>query len=201
VELARAGCENITAADLTYAALGLAESRCRLYGVSATFRRENAESLSFADARFTNVNCQGVIHHTPNTEVCVREIARVLDKGGTASLSVYYRNTVLRLWPILRWLGELAAAGVHLAGRGRERLLRIKDACDLVRQYDGADNPVGKAYSREGFRGDAFAALRSARDISALLSESCAPIQRVASPSSVARSVAGFMIHARLTKR
>lgn len=151
VELARAGCDHIIAADLTDAALALAETRCQLFGVRATFCRENAESLSFGDGAFTHVNCQGVIHHSPDTDACVREIARVLEKGGTASLSVYYRNTVLRLWPILRWPGQLAGARVHLPGRGRERMLSIKDVDEIVRQYDGADNPVGKAYSRKAF--------------------------------------------------
>ena len=201
VELARAGCANITAADLTDAALGLAESRCRLNGVSATFQRENAESLSFPDARFTHVNCQGVIHHTPNTEACLREIARVLEKGGTASVSVYYRNAILRLWPILRWPGELAAAGVHVSGRGRERLLRIKDAGDLVRQYDGADNPIGKAYSRKAFVGmlsphfevhETFLHFFPGR---ALPFRAPRPLHRW-----LDRSL-GFMIYARLTKR
>jgi ubiquinone/menaquinone biosynthesis C-methylase UbiE len=151
VELSRAGCEQIVAADLTDAALALAESRCKLFGVKATFCRENAESLSFVDGLFSHVNCHGVIHHSPDTEACVREIARVLEKGGTASLSVYYRNAILKLWPILRWPGKLAAAAVHLSGRGRERLLTLENVDELVRQYDGADNPIGKAYSRKAF--------------------------------------------------
>ena len=152
VELGRLGCDDLTAADLTEAAIGLAAERCRLMGVRAKFFRENAESLSFADETFSHVNCQGVIHHAPNTEQCVREIARVLEPGGTASISVYYRNAILRAWPMIRGSGALLASlGARLNGRGREQIFREKDVDEIVRRYDGASNPIGKAYSRDDF--------------------------------------------------
>ncbi|MFC1975145.1 class I SAM-dependent methyltransferase [Chloroflexota bacterium] len=152
IELARHGCEDITAVDLTQNALLLAQKRCQVYGVSASFSQQNAERLAFENATFSHVNCQGVIHHTPDTRACVREIARILKKEGTASISVYYRNIFLRAWPILIWLRKLLAKmGAGLSGRGRESIYTIDDVDEVVRLYDGKWNPIGKVYTREQF--------------------------------------------------
>ena len=114
--------------------------------------QQNAESMTFPDASFDHVNCQGVIHHTPNTEATVAEIARVLKPGGTASISVYYRNPMLKLWPYLRWMGwPLTKLGGGLNGRGREKIFLEGDVDEIVRLYDGAENPIGKSYSRQQF--------------------------------------------------
>lgn len=152
VEFAMRGLSNIHAADLTPRALELTRARLDIYGVSAELSLQNAERLTFADGTFDHVNCQGVIHHTPDTDAAVAEIARVLKPGGTASISVYYRNALVRAWPYLRWLGTpLAWFGGGLKGRGRESIFRERDVDEIVRLFDGADNPIGKAYTRERF--------------------------------------------------
>jgi SAM-dependent methyltransferase len=152
VEFAMRGLTRIVAADLTRSALDLTQRRLVAFDVRAELRQENAEQLSFTDAGFDHVNCQGVIHHTPYTERAVAEIARVLRPGGTACISVYYRNPILRLWPALRWLGLLLARlGGGLKGRGREAIFREREPDAIVRLYDGADNPIGKSYTRAMF--------------------------------------------------
>ena len=152
VQLATRGCRNIVAADLTEKAIALAKMRCDIFGVEAEFSIENAENMSFPDQAFTHVNCQGVIHHTPDTEACVAEIARVLADGGTASISVYYKNILLRLWPAIGFTGRiLSKLGFKLKGRGRENIYMESDVNEIVRLYDGKDNPIGKAYSRKEF--------------------------------------------------
>lgn len=152
-EFAMRGLNNLHAADLTDQALALTKKRLNAYGAKAELSRQNAESMSFPDAAFDHVNCQGVIHHTPNTEAAIGEISRVLKPGGTASISVYYRNPILRLWPYLRWLGWLLAAlGGGLKGRGREKIFCAGDVDQIVRLYDGADNPIGKSYTRQQFQ-------------------------------------------------
>lgn len=152
VELLHHGAQQLTAADLTEAAVKLTQERLETYGLSARVCVENAEQLSFADASFSHVNCQGVIHHTPDTAACVKQIARVLEPGGTASISVYYRNFILRNWRFFRLPQRaLAFFGGHLSGRGREQLFTAADTEELVRQYDGSENPIGKAYSKAQF--------------------------------------------------
>ena len=151
-ELAMRGLNNLEAADLTEHALALTKKRLDVYGVKAQLSQQNAESMTFPDAVFDHVNCQGVIHHTPNTEATIAEIARVLKPGGTASVSVYYRNPILRLWPFLRWLGwPLVKLGAGLKGRGREKIFLESDVDEIVRLYDGAGNPLGKSYTRKQF--------------------------------------------------
>lgn len=152
-ELAMRGLTNIVGADLSPMALEHARARMAACGVSAEFKEENAEQLSFPDGSFDHVNCQGVIHHTPDTDRALSEIARVLKPGGTASVSVYHRNLVLRLWPYMRWIGyPLAKLGGGLKGRGRETIFLEGDVDEIVRLYDGKENPLGKSYSQAQLR-------------------------------------------------
>ena len=151
-EFSMRGLCNLHAADLTEAAIQITAKRLAAYEASANLSVQNAEQLDFQDESFDHVNCQGVIHHTPNTEKCVAEIARVLKSVGTASISVYYRNSILKMWPILRFLAwPLALFGGGLRGRGRESIFRVKDLDQIVRLYDGSNNPIGKSYTKDAF--------------------------------------------------
>lgn len=40
---------------------------------------------------------------------------------------------------------------MELHGRGRENILTVNDLDEIVRLYDGKDNPIGKSYSNETF--------------------------------------------------
>ena len=151
-EFAMLGLTNLVAADLTEQALAITAKRLEAYGLRAEISQQNAESMTFLDSNFDHVNCQGVIHHTPNTEATVAEIARVLKPGGSASISVYYRNPILKLWPYLCWLGwPLAKLGGGIKGRGREKIFLESNVDEIVRLYDGSENPIGKSYSRQQF--------------------------------------------------
>jgi len=152
IEFSINGVKSITAADLTQSAISLTQKRADIYEVDIETSIQNAESMSFEDGSFSHVNCQGVIHHTPNTEKCVSEIARVLQPNGTALISVYFKNCFLRSWPILRYLGRVFSIfGAGMKGRGRESIYATNDVEEIVRLYDGAENPVGKAYSKSEF--------------------------------------------------
>lgn len=154
LEFLQRGCVNVVAADLTENALELTRKRLSIYGFHATLCLQNAESMSFPDGDFSHVNCQGVIHHTPNTEICVKEIARVLDMNGTACISVYYKNIFLQSWPLLKYPIQFLVwlFGGGLKGRGREKIFFGDDVNEIVRIYDGNENPIGKAYSKSEFR-------------------------------------------------
>ncbi len=143
------GFQNLNAADLTDAALELAKKRCQIFDVSCEFSTQNAEETTFPDNTFDHVNCQGVIHHTPNTEQCVAEFARVLKPGGTVCASIYYQNILLRNWNVLqKVIRPFAKSGAGgLSGRGREGMAQLSSAEEIVRHYDGSGNPIGKAYT------------------------------------------------------
>lgn len=151
-EFGMRGLLNLHAADLTNQAIKLAQKRLNAYNITAQFSQQNAERMTFESGEFDHVNCQGVIHHTPNTEAAVCEIARVLKPGGTASISVYFRNPILKMWPYFRWLGwPLAKLGGGLKGRGRENIFLESNVDEIVRLYDGFENPIGKSYTKEEF--------------------------------------------------
>lgn len=153
VEYGERGFADLHGADLVPNSIALAGQRLQHYGLTANLQVENAEQLTYADGTFDHVNCQGVVHHTPSPPKAVAEIARVLKPGGTASISVYYKNIVLRNWRLFSGLSRrLGRSGAKLDGRGREDIYTKDDIGEIVRLYDGKDNPIGLAYTRNEFR-------------------------------------------------
>lgn len=139
--------KNLTSADLSSEALRI----CKVRVPSTNVKKENAENLSFEDEKFSHINCQGVIHHTPNTQLCIKEIYRVLNSNGTASISLYYVNNLLKiagiLLPVFKFMAKIF---IKNTGRGRD-FSKVNTLDDLVRYYDGSENPLGKAYSKKQF--------------------------------------------------
>src|ERR1041385_5091187 len=82
-QFAKAGAD-YTGVDLTQAAVDLAKRRFELDQLPGTFRIADAERLDFPDNTFDLVYSHGVLHHTPNTAVAVREIHRMLRPRGRA---------------------------------------------------------------------------------------------------------------------
>jgi len=137
-------------ADISSNAIDITKKRLEIYNLNSILSLENAESLSYPDSYFDHVNCQGVIHHTPDTDAAISEIARVLNKGGTAYISVYYKNIILKNWTFLSFFGKLLTKwGGGLKGRGRDNIFNVKDTDDITRLYDGDSNPIGKSYTKK----------------------------------------------------
>ncbi|MEM7161485.1 MAG: class I SAM-dependent methyltransferase [Bacteroidota bacterium] len=136
-------------ADLTKAAIDATKKRLDFYDLHSHLSQQNAEKLNFETACFDFVNCQGVIHHTVNPNKAIEEIARVLKKGGEASISVYYKNFFLRNWKSFGKIGKLLSKrGAKLEGRGREDIFKEDNTDEITRLYDGKDNPIGISYSK-----------------------------------------------------
>ncbi len=152
IEFAKRGFKKVNGADLTLASLKLAKTRTDLYGYDVSLTEQNAESMTFPDGSFQHVNCLGVVHHTPHPDKAIGEIARILKPNGTASISVYYKNAVIRAWPILRPFAlALGYFGAKMKGRGREGIYKLKSVDDVIRYYDGDKNPIGIGYTRSEF--------------------------------------------------
>jgi len=143
---------NLYACDITRHAINLTAERLRLNGYQAHLSVQNIENLAFESDFFDLVNCQGVIHHTPNTQKALEEIHRILKPGGVANISIYYKNVILNFWSMLSVIGKtLGYIGAKLPGRGRENIFFENDVEEIVRLYDGKDNPIGKVYSKAEF--------------------------------------------------
>ena len=143
-------CKSFYCGDLTQKALDTTKKRLEVNNMSANLSIQNAEQLTYENNFFDHINCQGVIHHTPNTDDAIKEIARVLKKGGTASISVYYRNILLRNWSKFSGIGKLLSRlGGGLKGRGRENIFSENNPDEITRLYDGDKNPIGKSYTKK----------------------------------------------------
>jgi ubiquinone/menaquinone biosynthesis C-methylase UbiE len=84
----------VTGVDLAPAHLQLANRLFEHYGARGSFIEANAERLPFPNGAFGGVYSFGVLHHTPNTALGVREIHRVLKPRGRAVVMLYNRNSL-----------------------------------------------------------------------------------------------------------
>jgi SAM-dependent methyltransferase len=142
-----------TGIDISPRSVELARRSLELYGLRGTIQIGNAEALPFDDASMDAVVSEGVIHHTPDTQACIDEIYRVLRPGGRAAVSVYYRSAVLRSRALFVIATRaMKTLGLVLPGRGREAMADAATPEAFVRMYDGADNPIGKAYTTPELR-------------------------------------------------
>lgn len=110
LEFAKNGAKYV-GVDLTPKSIEMARERFGLFGVPGRFEVANAEErLPFADASFDHVYSFGVIHHSPIPEKIVREVHRVLRKGGTFTVMLYNRTSVnyyveiMFLRRLMRWI-------------------------------------------------------------------------------------------------
>ena len=82
-----------TGVDLTDAAINIARERFALFDEQGEFIKINAEKLPFLENYFDYVYSFGVIHHSPQPELIVDEIYRVLKPGGSITIMLYNRTS------------------------------------------------------------------------------------------------------------
>lgn len=77
--------------DISPSSLGEAEGRLKLHDSSAklVLLDPSAQRLPFEDAEFDHVHSSGVLHHTPNIDLLLAELRRILKPGGTMNVMVY----------------------------------------------------------------------------------------------------------------
>jgi 2-polyprenyl-3-methyl-5-hydroxy-6-metoxy-1,4-benzoquinol methylase len=83
---------SFTGIDLTESAVETTTRRMRLFGLSATILRMDAEQIAFHRGSFDFIWSWGVIHHSANTRRVLEEMHRVLRPGGLAVVMVYHRS-------------------------------------------------------------------------------------------------------------
>ncbi|MFH1832159.1 MAG: class I SAM-dependent methyltransferase [bacterium] len=88
--------------DLTQEAIDNVQHRLRLYNLDACdIRVADAEKLSYETNSFDLVYSWGVIHHSPDTIQCLREIIRVTKPGGTIKVMIYNRHSLFAFYRYL----------------------------------------------------------------------------------------------------
>jgi SAM-dependent methyltransferase len=155
--------------DLAQRAVQLTRERLLLRDLSAACLVADAEHLPFAPDAFETVFSSGVIHHSPNTVQAAREIMRVLQVGGAATVMVYNRNSRWFWWNIVVVLGALMWLLDNLPARSRDRLLAVRPAwrnlimpegqqlrfADVLRagtDFGGLRNPLSRVYTKNSAR-------------------------------------------------
>ena len=89
-----------TGVDLSQTSLDKARQRCERAGLVPDLRLGDAEHLEFADNTFDLVYSYGVMHHSPDTQQCLREARRVLTPGGQLKIMLYHHPSLtgFMLW-------------------------------------------------------------------------------------------------------
>ncbi len=106
----------------------------------------DAENLKFLTDQFNFISCHGALHHMENPKLALLEINRLLKKDGVLQISIYYKNIFFKIYDkskIFRKILFFIFKGIR--GRGRENFFQSQNSSELVRQFDGMDNPIGWA--------------------------------------------------------
>src|SRR5258706_4975316 len=82
--------------DLTPEALDNLTHRIAVYQLPppASIQVADAEKLPFESNRFDLGYSFGVLHHTPNTELALQELVRVVRPGGEVKVMLYNRHSI-----------------------------------------------------------------------------------------------------------
>lgn len=122
----------LTGIDLTERSVKHTQKRMELMGLNSTVEQGNAEALNIKDESFDLVYSWGVLHHSPNTPQCIKEVYRVLKAGGKTKIMIYYKYSFVGL---MLW--------------ARYGLLKGKPLTTLEKIYaDYLESPGTKAYSK-----------------------------------------------------
>jgi len=94
----------VTAMDLTEAAVALTRKTARFFGCTVDPVRSDAEHSPFRDGAFDFVFSWGVLHHTHDMDAALSEVGRILKPGGRGMMMVYHRISVVYYVHGLFWL-------------------------------------------------------------------------------------------------
>jgi ubiquinone/menaquinone biosynthesis C-methylase UbiE len=145
IGFAKAGA-NATGLDLSLASLRLARENSAGQGLCLRLINADAEKLPFEDNAFDLVYSWGVLHHTPNIQMALREIRRVLKPGAECRIMLYHRHSLNALLYYLRYgLGRARPftsvselIGSHLESPGT-KAFRTAEARSLFRDFGTVD--------------------------------------------------------------
>lgn len=122
--------------DLTERAVENTKQRFSIFNLSSKITIGDAEHLEFSNEYFDVVYSWGVLHHSPDISQSIKEVHRVLKKGGEARIMIYHKNSFVGY---MLWI--------------RYALFNLKPFTSLSKIYDKyLESPGTKAYSvSEGY--------------------------------------------------
>src|SRR3954453_9084416 len=120
LQFARGGAR-CTGVDLTPRSVEITRHRFKLYGADGNFMLSDGEHLPFRSESFDVVYSNGVLHHTPDTAGAIREVYRVLRRGGQARVMLYHRGSINYWGQIILRHGLLR--GELLRGHSAEEIM------------------------------------------------------------------------------
>jgi ubiquinone/menaquinone biosynthesis C-methylase UbiE len=144
LQFARGGA-HCTGIDLTPRSVEITRHRFALYGMPGNFLLSDGERLPFVAETFDVVYSNGVLHHTPDTAGAIRELYRVVRKGGTARVMLYHRNSLNYWMEIILRRGLLG--GDFLRGQSTQEIMSRS-----VEFSEHEARPLVKVYSRKQVR-------------------------------------------------
>lgn len=138
---AEAGAD-LTGMDLTWRAIEHTRHRLKIFGLESRLLCADAERLPFPDERYDLVYSWGVLHHTPDTRLAIREVHRVLKAGGTARVMLYHKHSIVGFMLWLRyalfrlrpWMSLDAIYSRYLESAGTQAFT-VEDARQIFSQY------------------------------------------------------------------
>jgi ubiquinone/menaquinone biosynthesis C-methylase UbiE len=134
-----------TGIDLTPRHVELARRHLQAVGLAAEVVEGDAESLPFDDGAFDRVSSNGVLHHTPDMPAALREIRRVLVRGGEARIIVYNQAS------FHYWIGQVLERGILQRELIRERSMSGVLASGVEYSSIGA-RPLVRVYTPRRLR-------------------------------------------------
>lgn len=123
--------------DISSSSLDEAKARLALHGIQGeTIQLDPSQpALPFEDASIDHIHSSGVLHHTPDPRLILRELRRILKPGGTMNVMVYNYESL--------WL-HLYVAYQRSIVEGMYPELSILE--QFARSTDGEDCPIANCY-------------------------------------------------------
>ena len=142
----------LTGVDISSSSIELCKKRFEKNNINLI--HTSAETLPFQNESYDFISCHGAIHHMQNPVLAIEEISRVLKKDGEIIISVYFKNIFLIFFDkskLFRKFLYIFFGGIK--GRNRENFFSSQSSKELIRKFDGEDNPIGWAIRKSEIYG------------------------------------------------
>ncbi len=140
---------SLTGVDISDSSIEICKTRFHENDIKLI--QENAENLKILEDKYDFISCHGALHHMENPKMALLQMNSLLKVDGEMYISIYYKNIFFNFYDkSALFRAALRNLFKGIPGRGRERLFFSNNALDLIRQFDGKNNPIGWA----GKKGD-----------------------------------------------